>query len=124
MKKIIIFCLSMLFAVHLTVVKASDSASVSGGGFTLYGSISDTTLSGSPSGKYASQTTVSVWGYVYNADGSTSYAGKNYGTPYVSSSYKSYGKYPLKWQSGWAKGELKNSNSVQTRKMINECDFS
>lgn len=83
MKKTIIFCLSTLFVVYLTVVKASDSASVSGGDFTLYGSISDTTLSGSASGKYT-----------------------------------------LKWQLGWTKGELKNSNSVQTRKMINSCDFS
>lgn len=119
MKKIIVFCLSLLCVLHLTSIEASDSASVSGGGFTLYGSISDTTLSGSVSGTYASQTTVSVWGYVYNADGSTSYASANYGSPYVSSSYKSYGNYPIKWHCGWARGDLKGSNSVQTRKMIN-----
>lgn len=119
MKKIIVFCLSLLCVLHLTSIEASDSASVSGGGFTLYGSISDTTLSGSVSGKYASQTTVSVWGYVYNADGTVTYTTKNYGSPYVSSSYKSYGNYPIKWESGWARGELKNSNAVETRKMIN-----
>lgn len=118
-RKIVLISLSLLFSLSFNIVNASDSATVSGGGFTLYGSISDNTLSGSATGTYASQTTVSVWGYVYNADGSTSYASKNYGTPYVSSSYKSYGTYPIKWQSGWAKGELKNSNSVQTRKMIN-----
>ena len=34
MKKIIVFCLSLLCVLHLTSIEASDSASVSGGGFT------------------------------------------------------------------------------------------
>ncbi len=114
---VVMLCLISIFTV--VPVKASDSATISGGGFTLYGSISNTTLSGSATGTYGSCVTVSVCGYVYNADGTTSYAAPTYGTPYISASYKSYGNYPIKWSHGWAKGVLSGSNSVTTRKMIN-----
>lgn len=55
---VVMLCLISIFTV--VPVKASDSATISGGGFTLYGSISNTTLSGSATGTYGSSVTVSV----------------------------------------------------------------
>ena len=101
---------------------ASDSASVSGVGFTVNGSISDNYLSGSITGQYSGGAYVYVYGQYINVDAEVStYTSKSsspYCDYYIGSTPKYNNKSSWKWRNGYVRGVPNSGGASQTTRML------
>lgn len=123
LKRIVVFIVGFAITVSLAVhVNASDSASVTGVGFVVHGSINDSYLSGSITGQYSSGATVYVYGQYYNVDAEvseyTSKSGSPYCDYYIGNTPKHNNKSSWKWRNGYVTGIPNSGGASQTTRML------
>jgi len=123
MKRLMIFIVSIAVTVSLAVnVNASDSASVTGVGFVVSGSINENYLSGSITGQYSSGATVYVYGQYYNVDAEVSNFISKSGSPYCNYYIRNTPTYnnksSWKWRNGYVTGVPNSGGASQTTRML------
>ena len=122
-KLIILLVASLLLCTRATITHASDSTSNTGVNFVIYGSINDTTLSGTITGEQSNGGYALVSGYYYDVYYDYVYAGSRSSSPYINFTLSMITYYgdaePWKWAKGNATGYPRAGIPVSTRWMVN-----
>lgn len=124
LKRVVVFIIGFVITISLAVhVNASDSASVTGVGFVVHGSINDSYLSGSITGQYSYGSTVYVYGQYYNVDfevssNYTSISSSPYCDYYIGNTPKYNNKSSWKWRNGHVTGVLNSGGASQTTREL------